>query len=86
LLTSSADSEEVNIITDSLTERGGSGRTMGCSMSAEERQALERNKIIEKALKEDGVQAAKDIKLLLLGKYYEHAHSSQNADTDRFKE
>jgi len=55
-------------------------------MSAEERQALERNKIIEKALKEDGVQAAKDIKLLLLGKYYEHAHSSQNADTDRFKE
>lgn len=40
---------------------------MGCSMSAEERQALERNKIIEKALKEDGVQAAKDIKLLLLG-------------------
>jgi len=40
---------------------------MGCSMSAEERQALERNKVIEKALKEDGVQAAKDIKLLLLG-------------------
>ena len=40
---------------------------MGCSMSAEERQALERNKIIDKALKEDGVQAAKDIKLLLLG-------------------
>jgi len=42
---------------------------MGCSMSAEERQALERNKVIEKALKEDGVQAAKDIKLLLLGTY-----------------
>jgi len=40
---------------------------MGCSMSAEERQALERNKVIEKVLKEDGVQAAKDIKLLLLG-------------------
>jgi len=36
-------------------------------MSAEERQALERNKVIEKALKEDGIQAAKDIKLLLLG-------------------
>ena len=42
---------------------------MGCSMSAEERQALDRNKVIEKALKEDGMQAAKDIKLLLLGKY-----------------
>lgn len=37
-------------------------------MSAEERQALERNKVIEKVLKEDGVQAAKDIKLLLLGR------------------
>ena len=43
---------------------------MGCSMSAEERQALERNKVIEKALKEDGVQAAKDIKLLLLGWFF----------------
>ena len=44
---------------------------MGCSISAEERQALERNKIIEKALKEDGVQAAKDIKLLLLGMFHQ---------------
>ena len=41
---------------------------MGCTMSAEERAALERNKQIEKNLKEDGLQAAKDIKLLLLGK------------------
>ncbi|CAE1269205.1 GNAO [Acanthosepion pharaonis] len=36
-------------------------------MSAEERLALERSKAIEKNLKEDGIQAAKDIKLLLLG-------------------
>lgn len=36
-------------------------------MSAEDRQALERTKAIEKALKEDGLAAAKDIKLLLLG-------------------
>ena len=41
---------------------------MGCTMSAEERAAMERSKQIEKNLKEDGVQAAKDIKLLLLGK------------------
>lgn len=41
---------------------------MGCTLSAEERQAMERSKAIEKNLKEDGVQAAKDIKLLLLGK------------------
>jgi len=40
---------------------------MGCTLSYEERAAMERSKQIEKCLKEDGVQAAKDIKLLLLG-------------------
>nr|ANX14409.1 Gnao [Penaeus vannamei] len=40
---------------------------MGCAMSAEERAAQARSKQIEKHLKEDGIQAAKDIKLLLLG-------------------
>lgn len=30
---------------------------------------MERSKAIEKNLKEDGLQAAKDIKLLLLGEY-----------------
>ncbi|KAK7066223.1 G-protein beta/gamma-subunit complex binding [Halocaridina rubra] len=39
---------------------------MGCAMSAEERAAQARSKQIEKNLKEDGIQAAKDIKLLLL--------------------
>lgn len=38
-------------------------------MSAEERAALARSKQIEKNLKEDGIQAAKDIKLLLLGEW-----------------
>lgn len=42
---------------------------MGCTLSAEERSAVERSKQIEKGLKEDGIQAAKDIKLLLLGKW-----------------
>lgn len=41
---------------------------MGCTMSAEERAAMERNKAIEKSIKEDGITAAKDVKLLLLGK------------------
>lgn len=41
---------------------------MGCASSAEERAAIARSKLIEKNLKEDGIQAAKDIKLLLLGK------------------
>jgi guanine nucleotide-binding protein G(o) subunit alpha len=48
---------------------------MGCAMSAEERAALARSKLIEKNLKEDGIQAAKDIKLLLLGKKYETLNS-----------
>jgi len=42
---------------------------MGCAMSAEERASRARSKQIEKNLKEDGIQAAKDIKLLLLGEY-----------------
>lgn len=42
---------------------------MGCTTSAEERAAIQRSKQIEKNLKEDGIQAAKDIKLLLLGKF-----------------
>lgn len=40
---------------------------MGCASSADERAAIARSKLIEKNLKEDGIQAAKDIKLLLLG-------------------
>uniref|UniRef100_A0A182XML3 Uncharacterized protein n=1 Tax=Anopheles quadriannulatus TaxID=34691 RepID=A0A182XML3_ANOQN len=39
---------------------------MGCTSSAEERAAVARSKQIERNLKEDGIQAAKDIKLLLL--------------------
>lgn len=42
---------------------------MGCAQSAEERAAAARSRLIERNLKEDGIQAAKDIKLLLLGKF-----------------
>ena len=48
---------------------------MGCAMSAEERASRARSKQIEKNLKEDGIQAAKDIKLLLLGKPISHLNS-----------
>lgn len=44
---------------------------MGCAQSAEERAAAARSRLIERNLKEDGIQAAKDIKLLLLGEYLE---------------
>ena len=40
---------------------------MGCTVSAEERAAMARNKQIEKGLRDDEIAAAKDIKLLLLG-------------------
>jgi GTPase SAR1 family protein len=40
---------------------------MGCNVSAEEKEAQERSKALEKQLKEDGEAAAKDVKLLLLG-------------------
>ena len=42
---------------------------MGCTTSAEDRAAIARSKQIERNLKEDGLQAAKDIKLLLLGMF-----------------
>lgn len=42
---------------------------MGCAQSAEERAAAARSRLIERNLKEDGIQAAKDIKLLLLGEF-----------------
>jgi len=40
---------------------------MGCNLSMEDRQAVARNRAIEKTLKEDGLQSGKDVKLLLLG-------------------
>lgn len=54
---------------------------MGCAQSAEERAAIARSKQIEKNLKEDGIQAAKDIKLLLLGKYYISSSLSKKKKT-----
>ena len=39
-------------------------------MSSEEREAMERSKALDKQLKEDAERAAKDVKLLLLGKRF----------------
>jgi len=54
---------------------------MGCAMSAEERASRARSKQIEKNLKEDGIQAAKDIKLLLLGKSSFHSKQTNSSLT-----
>ena len=37
-------------------------------LSSDEREAMERSKALDKQLKEDAERAAKDVKLLLLGK------------------
>lgn len=42
--------------------------TMGCTVSQEDKAAAERSKTIDKSLREDGEKAAKEVKLLLLGK------------------
>lgn len=47
--------------------RARTAAAMGCTQSAEERAAAARSRQIERNLKEDGIQASKDIKLLLLG-------------------
>uniref|UniRef100_A0ACB8F431 Uncharacterized protein n=1 Tax=Sphaerodactylus townsendi TaxID=933632 RepID=A0ACB8F431_9SAUR len=41
---------------------------MGCTLSAEDKAAAERSRMIDRNLREDGEKAAKEVKLLLLGK------------------
>lgn len=55
---------------------------MGCAQSAEERAAAARSRLIERNLKEDGIQAAKDIKLLLLGKHFVRTCRSGNGEEE----
>lgn len=41
---------------------------MGCTISAEDKAAVERSKMIDKNLREDREKASREVKLLLLGK------------------
>ncbi len=41
---------------------------MGCTLSAEDKAAVERSKMIDKNLRADGERAAREVKLLLLGR------------------
>lgn len=43
---------------------------MGCTLSAEDKAAVERSKMIDKNLRADGERAAREVKLLLLGKLF----------------
>uniref|UniRef100_A0A673IZR4 Guanine nucleotide-binding protein G(o) subunit alpha n=1 Tax=Sinocyclocheilus rhinocerous TaxID=307959 RepID=A0A673IZR4_9TELE len=58
---------------------------MGCTLSAEERAALDRSKAIEKNLKEAGISAAKDVKLLLLGGGESGKNGFSGDDIKQFK-
>lgn len=40
---------------------------MGCTLSAEDKAAMERSKMIDRNLREDGEKASREVKLLLLG-------------------
>lgn len=42
---------------------------MGCTVSTEDKAAAERSKMIDKNLREDGEKAAREVKLLLLGRF-----------------
>ncbi|KAI3366689.1 hypothetical protein L3Q82_009357, partial [Scortum barcoo] len=43
-------------------------RRMGCTLSTEDKAAVERSKMIDRNLRDDGEKAAREVKLLLLGK------------------
>lgn len=40
---------------------------MGCTLSAEDKEAMERSKMIDRNLQKDGEKASREVKLLLLG-------------------
>lgn len=40
---------------------------MGCTVSQEDKEAVEHSRAIDRTLREDGEKAAKEVKLLLLG-------------------
>ena len=42
---------------------------MGCAVSSDEKAAAERSKAIDKSLRAEGERSAREVKLLLLGKY-----------------
>nr|KAF6474235.1 G protein subunit alpha i2 [Rousettus aegyptiacus] len=52
---------------------------MGCTVSAEDKAAAERSKMIDKNLREDGEKAAREVKLLLLGSSMRMATQRRNA-------
>lgn len=52
---------------------------MGCTVSAEDKAAAERSKMIDKNLREDGEKAAREVKLLLLGRSRRKARNNERS-------
>ena len=51
---------------------------MGCTVSAEDKLAAERSKMIDKNLRDDGEKAAREVKLLLLGTSFRQMNGKPN--------
>lgn len=60
--------EALPIFSARLCKTGRVCGAMGCTVSAEDKAAAERSKMIDKNLREDGEKAAREVKLLLLGR------------------
>lgn len=54
---------------------------MGCTLSTEDKAAVERSKMIDRNLRDDGEKAAREVKLLLLGKEGEDGGDSVGGRT-----
>lgn len=55
---------------------------MGCTLSTEDKAAVERSKMIDRNLRDDGEKAAREVKLLLLGKHGASLASPRLASRD----
>lgn len=51
-----------------LLIRKSDWKKMGCTLSTDDKAAQERSKMIDRNLRDDGEKAAREVKLLLLGK------------------
>lgn len=60
--------EALPFLSARLWKTGRACGAMGCTVSAEDKAAAERSKMIDKNLREDGEKAAREVKLLLLGR------------------
>lgn len=60
----------------------GRKREMGCTISAEDKAAVERSKMIDRNLREDREKSSREVKLLLLGRL-PHPTPSSHSDLHR---